>query len=122
MPAPGEIPNNLLIDLKATSLTGVISAAREHHRDGLRYIEETIREELSNVWQTPAEAINNGVIVSVDKKSSWTVTGTCYLTGLHLAAGGQVLADSGTLEMTVDGIPTAIVPGSYRGKIELRKN
>ena len=65
--------------------------------------------------------MNNGVIVSLDPESTWTVTDTCYISSLTLAEGARLLAPQGkTLAMLVDGIRTEIKPGSYIGRIELR--
>jgi hypothetical protein len=50
--------------------------------------------------------------------STWTVTGTSYLTSLSLGAGSEIKAPQGSkLTMTVDGNPKAISPGSYKGSI-----
>jgi hypothetical protein len=65
--------------------------------------------------------VNNGVIVSFDKKSVWTVAGTSYLTSLTVARGAVIKAPAGkTLTMTVNGVKTEIAPGSYTGKIVLK--
>lgn len=78
---------------------------------------------LGEVINTPGEAINNGVIVSLDGDSSWTVTGTCYLTSLLLAEGAVVNAPMGkSVSMTVEGAPQSIVPGTYTGAIVLEVN
>ena len=69
----GDAPKNLALNLKNTKLEGIVSSATQHYREGLRFLEETIREELSNVTQTPAPTVNNGVLVSLDEKSVWTV-------------------------------------------------
>lgn len=111
---------NLGLYLKNVQLEGVVSSATQAYRDGLYVIEPINRLELSNVTQTPAPTVNNGVIVSLDEKSVWTLTGTSYLTALHLAPGAVLAAPAGkTLTMTVDGVPTAITPGAYTGKIVL---
>ena len=70
------------------------------------------------VTQTAHEPVNNGLIVSFDKDSVWTVAGTSYLTSLTVAEGAVVKAPDGkTLTMTVDGVKTKIAPGTYTGKI-----
>ena len=75
--------------------------------------------QLGHVSNTPQPAINNGVIVSLADRSTWTVTGTSYLTALSLDATSSVAAPGGGhVTMTVDGTPTAITPGaSYTGAI-----
>ena len=113
-------PKNLGMNLKGTKITGVISAASQAYREGLTLILEDNRLELSNVTQAAAPVINNGVVITLDESSAWTVTGTSYVTALNIAEGATVAAPEGkTLTMTVDGVETAIVPGSYAGKIVL---
>ena len=100
----GDAPKNLALNLKNTKLEGIVSSATQHYREGLRFLEETIREELSNVTQTPAPTVNNGVLVSLDENSVWTVSGDSYITSLTLAQGATVKAPEGKqLEVTVDG-------------------
>ena len=43
----GDAPKNLALNLKNTKLEGIVSSATQHYREGLRFLEETIREELS---------------------------------------------------------------------------
>ncbi len=111
---------NLDVKLVNAQLAGVISAAKATYKEGLVTITKENCEELSNITQTPAAPINNGVIVSVDSQSIWTVTGKCFLTKLSIEAGGLVKAEAGkSLRMLVDGVDTALVPGEYSGLIEL---
>ena len=57
---------------------------------------------------------------SFDGTSKWIVDKTCYLSGLTLEPGASVTAPDGkSLTMTVNGIETAIVPGTYTGTISL---
>jgi len=113
-------PKNLDLNLNNTKIEGLISSAVQSYREGLTVILEDNRHELSNITQTPAEAINNGVIVSLDKNSVWTVTGNSYITALIIADGARVKAPVGKrLTMFVDGRETEIRPGKYTGKIEL---
>ena len=114
-------PKNLKLSLQAAAVEGVISAALQFYRDGVTEITWENCLELSNVTQCAAPAVNNGVIVSLDPESTWTVTDTCYISSLTLAEGARLLAPQGkTLAMLVDGIRTEIKPGSYIGRIELR--
>lgn len=116
----GETPHNLVLNFKNTTVEGVISSATQKYRDGLKFLEETIREELSHVYQTPAPTVNNGVLVALDSASRWTVTGNSYITSLTLAEGAVLeAADGKTLTMTVDGAVVAVKPGTYKGKIVL---
>ncbi len=109
---------NLDVQLINVRLTGEISAATAAYKEGLTQIRQSNCEELSNITQTPAAPINNGVIVSVDAQSTWTVTGTCYLTKLTLEDGGTICAADGkVLKLTVDGAETALQTGVYTGII-----
>ncbi len=113
-------PKNLLVSLSAAKVTGRISSATQAYREGLTVIDSSLREELGNVTQTPAPAVNNGVIVTLDDASEWIVTGTSYLTKLELAEGAFIGAPEGhELIMSVDGVPAAPAAGSYAGKIVL---
>lgn len=113
-------PKNLGLNLKNARVEGVISAASQKYRDWLKVITEDCRRELSNVTQTAAEPVNNGVVVNLDKDSEWTVTGTSYITALSIAPGAVVKAPGGRkLVMTVDGAITPAEAGSYAGKIAL---
>lgn len=111
---------NLEVTLERAALTGVISAAKEHRPEGLLTISGDNHHELSNITQTAAPAINNGVIVRVDADSTWTVTGTSHITALYLTEGGAVRAPEGkTLRFTVDGTETELKAGSYSGMLTL---
>ena len=116
----GDAPKNLALNLKNTKLEGIVSSATQHYREGLKFLEETIREELSNVTQTPAPTVNNGVLVALDEKSIWTVTGDSYITSLTLAEGAVVKAPEGKkLEVTVDGKAAELAAGTITGKIHI---
>ena len=111
---------NLGVNLVNTSIVGIISSASQAYRDGLAVITCENGSELSNITQTAAPTINNGVVVTLDAASSWTVTGTSYITSLTIAEGASVAAPAGcTLKMTVDGKETSAVPGTYAGAIVL---
>ena len=114
---------NLGLNMVRSTVTGVISAAKQYYREGLNLITPDNREELSNVTQTAAKPVNNGVVVSLDAASKWIVTGTSYITALCIAEGAVVAAPEGkSLRMTVDGTDTPVAPGSYVGLIELTVN
>lgn len=124
-PLPGmkdlDTPKNLGLYLVDTTITGVISSATQKYRDGLTLIDESNRREMSNITQTAAPTVNNGVVVTLDRTSCWTVTGTSYLTSLTLAPGAAVKAPDGkALKVTVDGDEVSLMPGQYRGKIVLQ--
>ena len=58
---------NLVLTLK-TSLSGIISSATQKYRDGLTLIDESNRLEISDITQSAAPTVNNGVIVTLDEK------------------------------------------------------
>lgn len=115
-------PKNLLVELNDTRVEGIISSASQSYRDGVKKICQGNRLELSNITQEAAPTVNNGVIVRMDRFSSWLVTGTSYLTVLELGENSIVKGANGKkLVMTVDGVETEIVPGTrYAGKIVLK--
>ena len=113
-------PKNLGLNLVNTKIEGVISSADQKYRDGLTLIQEDNRMELGNITQSAAPTINNGVCVSLDKDSVWTVTGRSYITALTLAEGAKVAAPAGRkLSVTVDGAAVELKAGCYTGKIVL---
>jgi hypothetical protein len=129
-------PRNMAITLINAGITGVISASTAAHLlphieyplgvdgvTGLPYINQGHEEDykyLGVVTNTPGPVVNNGVIVTLDANSSWTLTGTCYLSSLSLEKGSIVTGRDGSqVTMTVDGVKTAIAAGAYSGAIEL---
>ena len=56
-------PKNLAVNLKNTRLEGAVSAASQSYREGLTWIDEKARLELSRIQQQPAPTINNGGVV-----------------------------------------------------------
>ena len=115
-----DTPKNLGLTLVDTTITGVISSATQHYREGLTLIDESNRREMSNITQKAAPTVNNGVIVSLDRTSRWTVTGTSYITALELAPGAAVDAPEGkTLKVTLDGKAIDLAPGRFAGKLVL---
>ena len=114
-------PKNLALNLKNARLEGAVSAASQSYREGLTWIDEKARLELSRIQQQPAPTINNGVVVTLDTDSTWIVTKTCYLTGLHIGKYSMIKAPEGqTLTLFVDGTETKINQSTdYTGKITL---
>lgn len=115
-----DTPKNLGLTLVDTTITGIISSATQHYREGLTLIDESNRREMSNITQKAAPTVNNGVIVSLDRTSRWTVTGTSYITALELAPGAVVDAPEGkTLKVTLDGKAIDLASGRFAGKLVL---
>ena len=113
-------PKNLAVNMKNAKVKGLITAASQAYRDGLTEITCDNWYELSNVTQAAAKPVNNGVIVSIDSDSVWTVTGTSYLTSLTIAKDAKITAGGGkTVKMSVDGKDTPIAPGKYTGVIKI---
>ena len=113
-------PKNVEINLKGSTVSGVISSAAASYREGLKEIGPDNRLELSNITQTAAPAVNNGMILSMDSASVWTVTGTSYLTRLSLEEGTVIRpADGKALAFSVDGYEMDLVPGTYQGDIRI---
>ena len=111
---------NLGVFMTGSTVTGRISSATQAYRDGLNLITADNRDELSNVTQTPAAPVNNGVVVTLDDTSKWYVTGTSYLTSLTLAERAVLAGAEGKkLTMKVNGVDTPVAPGTYTGVIEL---
>jgi hypothetical protein len=131
-------PRNLGLTFDNATIVGTISASTAAHIlphieypigwDGMApFINVGHTEDykfLGEVTNAPGPAVNNGVLVVLANGSNWTVTGTSYLTSLDVAADAAVTAPAGhTLTMTVDGVPTDIVPGNiYTGAIVLTVN
>jgi hypothetical protein len=75
---------------------------------------------LGDLVNTPAPAVNNGVIVSLKDGTVWTVTGTSYLTSLTLDNGSIAAPEGSKVVMTVNGAKTEIKTGkTYTGNIVL---
>lgn len=113
-----SISKNLCLTFDNSLITGIISAsAAKHAKAG---IAEADYKLLGTVTNTPGPAVNNGVVVVLKNKATWTVTGTSYLTSLTIGGDCTVAAAGGkTLLMTIDGVETPIAPGTYKGKIQL---
>jgi len=111
-------PRNLGLTFVNAVINGVITASETHHN--ISTITAGEYYELGEVTNTPGPAVNNGVIVDLTAGSTWTVTGTSYLTGLTVEAGSVITAPAGrSVTMTVGGVETAIAPGAYSGAIVL---
>jgi len=116
---------NLGLTFNKAGITGVISSSDALHYYNGKYYPKIGKDSymaFNRVINTPSQAVNNGVIVTLTNGSRWTVTGTSYLTKLVVENGSDVAAPSGrTLTMTVDnGVPiTNIAAGEYKGNIVL---
>ncbi|MEU6350829.1 hypothetical protein ABZ896_16055 [Streptomyces sp. NPDC047072] len=110
---------NMVLTFEDSTVEGVISATRTKHR--VSSIDASTFYELGIVTNTVQAAVNNGAVVRLNSGSTWTVSGTSYLTSLTLAADAAVKAPRGkTVTLTVDGTATALTPGTtYTGALTL---
>ncbi|MFT3904722.1 MAG: hypothetical protein QM718_00235 [Steroidobacteraceae bacterium] len=119
IPGNTDYPSrNLVLNFTHAGVTGAISATfAQHAKKSFTYTDRLLVSEVSN---TPHAAINNGVIVSLDAASRWTVTGTSYLTRLVVADGAAITAPAGkSVTLSVDGQSRPIAAGTYSGAIVL---
>jgi hypothetical protein len=118
-PFGGPSGKNMVLTFDNSKITGVISATRTAHAQST--ITSADYKQLGVVSNTVTPVVNNGVIVTLGDRSAWTVTGTSYLSRLTVAAGAELTAPAGkSVAMTVDGVPTPIVPGTtYTGAVVL---
>ena len=104
--------------LENARIQGKISSAKAVYRGELQRIDAANCEEMGNVACMAQAAVNNGVILQLDHHSVWEVTGDSYLTALTLEEDSVICAAAHKkAEMAVDGIPTEIRPGTYKGQI-----
>ena len=112
---------NLDLQMKNARITGMITSATGKYKKAVSVIDNTNCEEMSNIKCRASKAINNGVILSIDKDSTWEITGDCHLTSLILEKGAVLKAEGKKkLQFYVNDILTEIVPGTYNGEIHLR--
>ena len=111
---------NLIVKFENAHVTGVISAATSKHaKSDIGSADYMLLGEVTN---TVSPAINNGVVLSLTS-SSWTITGTSYLTNLTIGDGSTIAAPAGSkVTMTVDGKAVPVKCGSYTGNIVLSVN
>ncbi len=115
-------PKNVAVSLKNVTLRGAVSSAVQRYREGVTEITPENWHELTNITQIPAEPVNNGVILSLDKDSVWEVTGKSYLTSLTIEPGAKITGAEGAgVSMTVNGVKAGVLPGEYRGVIAIDK-
>ncbi|MEU1511179.1 hypothetical protein ABZ490_03310 [Streptomyces sp. NPDC005811] len=110
---------NLSLSFTRSTVEGVISASTAKH--AVSTITSAEYRQISEVTNTPGAVVNNGVLVTLGTGSTWTVTGTSYLSALTLASDATVTAPSGkTVTFTVNGTTTTLKAGtSYTGALTL---
>ncbi len=111
---------NLDVTVSNATVTGVISSAGQKYPDGLRKIDKSNYRALSVITQWAQVPVNNGVILSLDKDSTWNVTGDSWLTKLTIEEGAKIVAADGKkLSVTVNGEPVDLRAGEYTGVIAI---
>jgi len=117
----------MTVNFKNATITGAITTATVKHALGPKGEEITSKTpelyhlvgEVNNTYCATNEKY--GVNVSLDGKSTWIVGKTSYLTSLTVAEGATIKAPKGdSVTLTVDGVETAIKPGTFKGKIVLK--
>lgn len=115
---PDEVPEeqakNLQVELDHVTLTGDISASQARHL--VPKISKENCEDLGRVENTPAPAVNNGVIVTLKNQSCWIVTKPCYLTALTVDETSRIEGI-----FLKNGQETPLQPGhTYCGSLMLK--
>ena len=100
---------DLTLTLSAASLVGAVNGYDCDHWNAVAAAEGFTDYALDASYATP-----HGVHVVLEDGASWLVAGESTLIGLTVGEGCTV---SGS--MTVDGVPTEPVPGTYTGAIVL---
>ncbi len=110
-------PQNLILTFDNTKLKGIISSSRSKH--AVDKITSDTRQEIYQIYDSPCEAVNNGVIVRLTNGSSWTVWGRSYITALTIdETSGVYSPDGSPIIMKVDGVDVVPEPGkTYTGNI-----
>ena len=109
---PSEQAKNMQITLSNVSLTGAISATTVKHT--VKKISKENCEDLGKVVNTPAPAVNNGVIAVLRNQTVWEPKGINYLSKLVIDETSRIM----NANMTVDGVQTVLGAGnSYTGEI-----
>lgn len=108
----------MTLTFEHAAITGALSTATAAPKTGKEPTAETyyLIGAVTNTLRPTGE--KNGLGVSLDGASRWTVTKPSYLTRLTIAPGAAIAGPNGTgATMTVDGKAAAIAPGSYSGEI-----
>jgi hypothetical protein len=120
--APGtelaSVSKNLGLTFDNSKITGLITASTAvHSKPSITAADYKLLGEVAN---TPAVAVNNGVVVILTNASVWTVTGNCYLTSLTIGKGCSLVApETKKITMKVNGKKKKLAAGTFTGKIEL---
>lgn len=92
---------NLVLNLDDATVRGVISSTTASHEGT---VTEATYDYIGIVTNEVSAPVNGGVIVSLANGSTWTVTGTSYLTSLTVDADSQIRGYGGKdVTVTIDG-------------------
>ena len=119
-------------------LSGAVAQTETIHTDAISYTSKVLPEGTSaeDAGQLPSFTIaeyynighvanrfysngDNTLVMNLTDNAVWNVTGDCLLSSLTIGDDAKVEAQNGTLEMTVDGTPTELAPGTYEGEIRI---
>ncbi|MFT4083838.1 MAG: Ig-like domain-containing protein [Nocardioides sp.] len=115
------VPKNLVLNLDGSSITGVVSSSTSVHDVAtISYDDGEGYKNIGEVTNTVSSPVNNGVIVDLADGSTWTPTGTSYLTSLTVDDTSSIAAAKGQdVTITIDGVdytPDELVAGqTYTG-------
>ena len=109
----GPAAKNLSVTLTDVTYVGRITASVSRHR--VPKVSKENCEELGEVVNTPGPVCNNGVIVTLNAGTVWTVTGDCWLSRLTISDGAKLTG----AKLTVNGNDQDTVPGTYTGDVRL---
>ncbi|MFT4084932.1 MAG: hypothetical protein QM638_20310 [Nocardioides sp.] len=84
---------NMVLNLDDSTIRGVISSTTATHPDG--YVDADNYTDIGNVDNTVSAPVNNGVIVDLSGTSTWTVSGTSYLTSLTVGDDASITGAGG---------------------------
>jgi hypothetical protein len=115
---PSSVSRNMVLTFENATVTGAITASTAVHKQST--IAAADYKQIGAITNTPAYAINNGVVVNLTKGSTWVVTRTSYLTRLDLAQGCTLTAPAGySLSIMLGDKPMLVKAGTYIGRIML---
>ncbi len=105
---------DLSVVLDNVKYSGVISTSESfHHQPVISHIDYSQIGDVTNVVRTPENA---AIVVELKNGTTWTVTGTGYITGLMVDETSSI----GDAKVYVNGQETSIVPGEfYKGIIRI---
>jgi len=109
---------NMVLNFDKSKVAGVITSSTAKHLKA--QITAPDYKLLGEVTNTPGPAVNNGAVVNLNA-STWTVTGTSYLSALTIGKGSSVVAPAGSkVVLTVNGKVTPVKAGSFKGDVVVK--